>query len=264
MTYLLDRPSATTTDRELREDLVARAAKLRPVIAANAAEGEKNRRVPQESIDAIEEAGLFAITRPKRFGGFQVDIRTKIEVSREIGRGDASTAWVTAILNGGSWLAGGYSEQAQQDVWGTDSTNRICAVFAPSAQTTRVDGGYLVTGEWGYASGSYHCQWAEVGLPLVDESGQVVDLGLALVPMEDLSYKETWFVAGMRATGSNTLIGTEIFVPDHRVISLSRGLQSNFATPFKDEALYRSAFVPASRSACLSAWNESSSAPRRQ
>lgn len=244
MTYLLDRPSATAADRELREDLVARAAKLRPVLAANAEENEKNRRIAQESIDAISEAGLFSITRPKRFGGLQVDIRTKLEVSREIALADASTAWVTMILNGGSWLAGAFSEQAQQDVWGTDPGNRICAVFAPSAQSKRVDGGYVVTGEWGYASGSYHSQWAEVGLPLVDESGQMVDVGLALVPMSDLSYKETWFVAGMRGTGSNTLVGTEIFVPDHRVLSLSQGLQGVFATPFKDEALYRSAFVP--------------------
>lgn len=244
MTYLLDRPSATAADRELREDLVSRAAKLRPLFAANAAEGETNRRVSQESIDAIEEAGLFAITRPKRFGGFQVDVRTKIDVSREIARGDASTAWVTMILNGGSWLAGCFSEQAQQDLWGTDSTNRVCAVFAPSAQSKRVDGGYVVTGEWGYASGSYHCQWAELGLPLVDASGETVDIGLALVPMTDLSIKETWFVSGMRATGSNTLVGTEIFVPEHRVLSLSQGLGGTFPTPFKDEALYRSAFVP--------------------
>ena len=244
MTYILDRPSATAEDRELRADLVSRAAKLRPLLAKNAAENEQSRRICQESIDAIEEAGLFAITRPKRFGGFQVDIRTKIEVSRELARAEASAGWVAAILNGGSWLAGGFSEQAQQDVWGTDSTNRVCAIFAPSAQSKRVDGGYIVTGEWGYASGSYHCQWAELGLPIVNEAGETVDIGLALVPMTDLSYKETWFVKGMCATGSNTLTGKEIFVPDHRVLSLSQGLTGHFPTPYKDEALYRSAFVP--------------------
>ncbi|MFD7012683.1 acyl-CoA dehydrogenase family protein [Rhodococcus jostii] len=244
MSYSLDRPSATDADRALREDLVARAAKLRGIVAGNAEQNERDRRVSQESIDAIEEAGLFSITRPRRFGGFQVDIRTKLEVSRELARGDGSTAWVTALLNGAAWLAGDYSEQAQQDVWGQDQSSRLCSVFAPSATTRRVDGGFVVTGSWGYASGSYHAQWAHLGIPIVNEAGEPVDQGLALIPMSDLSIEETWFVAGMRGTGSNTLSCEEVFVPDHRVLSLSKALGGKFETPFTDEALYRSPFVP--------------------
>jgi 3-hydroxy-9,10-secoandrosta-1,3,5(10)-triene-9,17-dione monooxygenase len=244
MSYQLERPGVTQSDLALREDLVSRAAKLRPLLAANAERNEQDRRIAQESIDAIEEAGLFSITRPRRFGGSQVDTRTMVEVSREVARGDGSTAWVTALLNGGTWLAGVYGEQAQQDMWGTDPSARSCTIFAPSGPATRTDDGFVITGNWGYASGSYHAQWAHLGIPIVDESGAQVDQGMALVPMSDLAIEETWFVAGMRGTGSNTLVGKDVFVPDHRVVSLSRLLSGEFDTPFKDELLYRSSFVP--------------------
>ena len=244
MSYQLERPGISESDLALREDLVSRAAKLRPLFAANAERNEQDRRIAQESIDALEEAGLLSITRPRRFGGFEVDTRTMIEVSREVARGDGSTAWVAALLNGGIWLAGVYGEQAQQDMWGADPSASACTVFAPSGTSTRTDGGFVITGNWGYASGSYHAQWAHVGIPIVDESGAQVDQGMALVPMSDLAIEETWFVAGMRGTGSNTLVGKDVFVPDHRVILLSRLLSGEFDTPFKDELLYRSSFVP--------------------
>lgn len=246
MTYNLDRPSATEDDRALREDLVARAAKLHGLIAGNAEGNEQDRRIAQESIDAIEEAGLFSITRPKRYGGLEVDVRTKIDVSRELARADGSTAWVTALLNGGTWLAGYYGEQAQADVWGPDQSARACSIFAPSANgtTRQVDGGFVISGSWPYASGCFHAQWAHLGVFLVDDAGQPFDQGMALVPMTDLTIEETWLVAGMRGTGSNTLVGEEVFVPDHRVLSMSRTLAGDYATPFKDEMLYRSSFVP--------------------
>jgi alkylation response protein AidB-like acyl-CoA dehydrogenase len=69
MTLILDRPSTTAAERELREDLVARAAALVPLLKRNAAKTEQDRRVAEENIAAFEEAGLFTITQPKRYGG---------------------------------------------------------------------------------------------------------------------------------------------------------------------------------------------------
>ena len=84
MSIALDRPSVTAEEVALREDLVARAAKLVPLLAENAAQSEVDRQVVEENISAIEEAGLFSIMRPKRFGGLETDFRTKLEVSREL------------------------------------------------------------------------------------------------------------------------------------------------------------------------------------
>ncbi|MEV0074096.1 MULTISPECIES: acyl-CoA dehydrogenase family protein [unclassified Amycolatopsis] len=244
MSIILDRPSATAEDRRLRTDLVERAAKLVPLLAANAKRAEDERRVPEENIRLIEEAGLFTIMQPRRFGGLEVDFRTKLEVTRELARGCGSTAWATSLMNVCAWFTGLWGAQAQEDVWGENPRNRVAGVFAPSATARVVEGGLVVTGKWGWASGCLHSQWALVGTPAVEGEGKSYDQGMVLIPMSELTIEDTWFVVGMRGTGSNTLVADEVFVPEHRFISVPKMTLGEVATPFKDEALYRSAFVP--------------------
>jgi alkylation response protein AidB-like acyl-CoA dehydrogenase len=243
--YQLDRPGTSDETRALRAELVGRAREIVPVLARNAAKTEADRRVVEENISLIEDAGLYKIMQPKRFGGYETDFRTKLEVSRELARGCGSTAWASTLMNVCSWFGGLFSDQAQCDVWEDAPGNRIAGVLAPSAEAVRVDGGYRVTGKWGWASGCLHAQWAEVGIPVPDERGEIVDQGLVLIPMSDLSIEDTWYVAGMRGTGSNTLVAKDVFVPDHRMISLPAAIAGRNGTEHTDEALYRSAFVPA-------------------
>lgn len=250
----LDRPGTSDEARALRADLVGRAREIVPVLARNAPRTEAERRVVEENIALIDEAGLFSIMRPSRLGGLETDIRTKLEVSRELARGCGSTAWATTLMNVCAFFAGLFPDQAQRDVWEAGASgatrgggapgNRIAGVLAPTAEATRVDGGYRLTGSWGWASGCLHAQWAVVGFPVPDEHGGIVDQGLALVPMTDLSIEDTWFVAGMRGTGSNTLVARDILVPEHRVVSIPAAIGGRYATEHTDEALYRSAFIP--------------------
>ncbi|MEJ2871235.1 acyl-CoA dehydrogenase family protein [Actinomycetospora sp. OC33-EN08] len=244
MTIILDRPGATDADRDRRADLVGRAAKVVPLLARNAVATEDARRVVEENIAAIEEAGLFSIMRPERFGGLQTDFRTKLEVSRELARGCGSTSWVTTLMNVCSWFTALWPEQAQQDVWGGDPNARIAGVLAPTGTAREVDGGWMVSGRWGWASGSAHSQWALVGLPLTDADGALVDQGMVLIPMADVTIEDTWFVAGMRGTASNTLVVDEVFVPRHRYVSLGAAIVGANELAHPDEALYRSAFIP--------------------
>ena len=240
----LDRPGTSDEARALRAELVRRAREIVPVLARNAPRTEEDRRVVEENIALIDEAGLFSIRRPRRLGGLETDIRTKLEVSRELARGCGSTAWATTLMNVCAFFAGLFPDQAQRDVLEDSPGHRIAGVLAPTAEATRVDGGYRVTGSWGWASGCLHAQWAVVGFPVPDEHGEIVDQGLALVPMTDLSIEDTWFVAGMRGTGSNTLVARDILVPEHRVISIPAAIGGRYATEHTDEALYRSAFIP--------------------
>lgn len=225
-------------------ELPARAAALRPLLEKNAAATEANRRVTQDNIEAIQDAGLFRLWVPKRFGGYQADMRTFLDVTSALGEGCGSTAWVTGLIDVCSWMASLYGEQAQEEVFGADPDARVAGVLAPTAETSRVDGGLIVSGKWGWASGSLHATWAVVGVPVVDATGAVVDQGLALIPMSQLSIEDTWFVTGMRGTGSNTLVAHEVFVPDHRILSVPRAIEGSYPTPYTDEVLYRSSFIP--------------------
>ncbi|SHK75879.1 Acyl-CoA dehydrogenase [Pseudonocardia thermophila] len=244
MTTTAEIPHPAIDDRPSAAELLRRLADLRPLLRAEAARAEADRRVPDEVVEALRATGVFRIMQPRRWGGLEADFTTFMEVSEEIGRGDGSAAWVTALMNVCCWMVGLFPEQAQRDVWGADPEARVCGVLAPAARVRAVDGGQVVSGSWGFASGSAHAQWAVLGIPVVDAAGAQVDQGLALIPMSELTVKDTWFVAGLRATASNTLVADEVFVPAHRILSVPKAVEGEYGTEHTGETLYRSAFVP--------------------
>lgn len=235
-----DSPATRDDERPLPE----RAAALVELLRRNAPRADEDRRLSDENVRALQDAGLFKMLVPARFGGEQADFRTFLRAVSELGRGCGSSAWVITLINTCQWLVGLLPEQAQKEVYESAPDARVCGVVEPSASSTAVPGGQLISGKWAFASGCLHAQWAFLGMPVVNESGEQIDQGLALVPMAELDITDTWFVAGMRGTGSNTLVGDEIFVPEHRILSVTGALHGDYPTEHKDEELYRSAFSP--------------------
>jgi 3-hydroxy-9,10-secoandrosta-1,3,5(10)-triene-9,17-dione monooxygenase len=199
--------------------LPQRAAALRPLLERHRRAGDQQRRLREETIEALTEAGLFRAFVPRRFGGLESDLRTIAEATVEVAKGDASAGWVVMILESADFLAGLYPEAAQEELYGAGPDTRICASITPNSTGRRVDGGWLLNSEWAPASGCLHSQWALLGFHFGDADDGA---GLAVVPIEDLRIEDTWFTLGMRATGSHLLIGEDVFVPDHRVIPFSR------------------------------------------
>lgn len=243
MTVATDLP-ATADLTDLSVELPHRAAELAELLRSNAFRADTERRVPEENIQALADAGLFKLSVPRRFGGHQVDFGTFLKVTSTLGQACGSTAWAATLINVCGWLLGLYPDQAQREVFGADPDARICGVIAPNSTTRAVDGGLVVTGKWGFASGCLHSQWAMLGVPVVDENGTQIDQGLALIPMSELTVEDTWYVAGMRGTGSSTLVADEVFVPAHRILSVTQGIEGKYPTEHTDEELYRAAFVP--------------------
>jgi alkylation response protein AidB-like acyl-CoA dehydrogenase len=225
-------------------ELVARAQQLKPLLAANSAQGEKDRRVVEESIQALQQAGLFKLLQPKRYGGYETSMRALVDVSAAVGEADGGTAWVVSLLNSGAWLAGCFPAQAQDDVWKATPDALVSGVFSPRVESKKTAGGYRVTGKWFYNSGSWHADWAVLSVPLTNDAGEVVDMAMALVPRADLDLEDTWFVAGMRASGSNCLVAEDVFVPEHRLMSVGPAIEGTFPTEYTDELLYQSPLGP--------------------
>ncbi|WP_222050432.1 acyl-CoA dehydrogenase family protein [Modestobacter lapidis] len=226
-------------------ELVARVKELHPLLKKNAAQGEQDRRVVEESIQALTDAGLFKVAVPKRYGGYETSMRTMLDVAAAAGAADGGTAWVLTLTNVCAWLASLFPEQAQDEVFGADPDAKVSGVLAPTAETQKVDGGWRVSGKWYYNSGSWHATWAVLGMPITDEAGEVVNQGLALIPRGDMDLEDTWFVAGMRSSGSNCLVAEDVFVPEHRVMLVPPAIGGEYPNEHTGtESFYRSAFVP--------------------
>jgi 3-hydroxy-9,10-secoandrosta-1,3,5(10)-triene-9,17-dione monooxygenase len=221
-----------------------RASALVPLLRQNAERTEAQRRVAEENISALQEVGLFGLTVPQRFGGGEQTIRAYLETIVELARGCGSTAWVATLTNVCEWMVGHYPERAQQEVWGDDPTARVCGVLAQTGTSRPAQEGLVVAGRWAFASGCLHAQWALVGVPVVNADGEQVDQGVALVPLDQLSIEDTWHVAGMRGTGSNTLVAQDVFVPEHRIMSMTRWLRGDIPTTGDTGPLYHAALAP--------------------
>jgi alkylation response protein AidB-like acyl-CoA dehydrogenase len=233
--------AAPSVDREV---LIRRAREIRPLLQKSAAQTDSLRRLPDEVVRALRDSGMCRLMVPKRFGGYQTTIRTYIEVMAEIGQGCGSAAWVASLVNICEWLAALFPERAQQDIWGPDPDAWIAGSLAPNGVAVPVDGGWRVTGRWPWASGSMHAQWVACGIHMENERGEMTNLGLSLMPIADVTVEDTWFMIGMKGTGSNTIAAKEAFVPEHRFLPYPPAFQGHYRTEHVDEPVYRVALVP--------------------
>jgi 3-hydroxy-9,10-secoandrosta-1,3,5(10)-triene-9,17-dione monooxygenase len=179
---------------------------------------------------------------PKRFGGYEADLRTYTDVVTELARGCGSTGWISFISIATAWIAAQFSDQAQRDVFEGTPDARTIGVLAMGQPAQPVDGGYIVSGRWPYASNCLHAHWAILAVPLPVDGG--IAPGIILAPMSDLKIADTWHVVAMRGTGSNTVIAEKIFVPGHRVLPVETLAKGQSPRTNKDEFIYRESFMP--------------------
>ena len=180
-------------------ELVDRARELAPLLRKNAAASEANRRVEEETIQAVRKAGLMRVCTPKRYGGWEMNTRAMLDVSSALAEADGATAWVVNLNNICCWLTSLYPVKAQDEVFGRDPDTCVSGVLNPTASVKKEGDGYrIISGTWHYNSGGWHAQWAVLGFPIVNDAGEMIDQGNALIPMADLTREDTWFVAGMR------------------------------------------------------------------
>lgn len=223
--------------------LVARATELVPLIREHADKTSEERKVAPEVMSALEEAELFKLFVPKRYGGHGANMATTCEVLAEISRGDGSTGWASALLNVCTWFGTTFSAQAQEDVFGKNPNAKCCGIFTPASKAERVDGGYVVSGRWPYSSGSFAADWATLGMGIDVPEGED-PRALALIPAEAWTIDPTWYVAGMKGTGSDTIVVEDHFVPDHRIQRFIDMREAKYATPYTEDQNSHMAFIP--------------------
>src|SRR5262245_12812171 len=145
---------ASMTAAVTAAEILARARRLVPMLRERALETERLRRLPEATYHAFQEAGFFKIMQPRRYGGFELEFGTQTELGVELGRACGSSAWVGSLLACHAWIVGMFPEQAQDDVWGENPAAVIASSFLRECSaSTRVAGGYRVSGRWKLSSG---------------------------------------------------------------------------------------------------------------
>lgn len=202
------------------DEAVQRARELVPALRERADKAEKARIVLPETMEDLNRLGLLRILQPKRWGGMELDFVSCFDVVYELGRGCASTSWTAANLLIHHWMLGLYDDQAQADVWETNPDAGIASgVATAQGQGRPVDGGYMVSGHWNFSSGVNVSDWNMLAATIKD-GDKVVDYRLCLLHKSEYEVIDDWQVMGMRSTGSMTVDAKDVFVPEHRALSM--------------------------------------------
>ena len=208
------------TQSATKDEIMDRVRAMAPRFSERAAAAEEARRIPQGSVDEMLNAGFARVLVPKSVGGYGLGFDTWFEATRELCKADASHGWCASLIIHHNHLIAQYPDAAQKTLWANGLDVPVAASFAPATAAVPVDGGYRVSGKGSpFASGVDHCTWVMLGGMAQD--GDKPEWKFFLVAPGDYTIRDTWFTAGMRGTGSKTIVTDNAFVPNERVLKLT-------------------------------------------
>ncbi len=226
------------------EAYLDRVRALLPALRERARGAEQMRRLPDETFEDFQRAGLFRALQPKRYGGYELDPGVFYQAVTEVGAVCGSSGWILGVLGVHNWHVAILPPQAQEDVWGEDDSVQLSTSLAPTGIVERAPGGFRLSGRWSFSSGCDYCRWAVLGgaappaLP-----GEPPDLRVFLVPRHDYRIADNWHVMGLCASGSKDIVVEDAYVPEYRTHSYRDAFALNHpGAAVNDAPLYRLPF----------------------
>lgn len=210
-----------------RAEILERARGLIPVLKQRAAETERIRRIPDETIQDLHDTGIWKIVRPAKYGGWETDFGVMVEVATELARGCASTSWVYTNIISHNWMLAMWPVEAHEAVWGENPDALIgSSLISPPGRVEAAEDGYILSGRWPYSSGIDASDWVMLGgMDPALGDGDKAGPRWFVVRAEDMEVIDTWHVAGLAGTGSHDVACDKLFVPDYMTLATrdSRG-----------------------------------------
>ena len=231
-----------------RSEIVRAARDLIPILRDRAQATESNRDLPVETVADLKAAGIHKIFTPKRYGGFEMDWGTHVDVSRELGKACGSTAWISSVVFCHTWLLARFPPECQEEFWPQHPDAVIGTAFAGGGVMTKTEDGYILNGRWKFSSGIKHSDCAvvaaSVGKP-DPHSGKLMVFRMAMLLPGEYEIIDVWDSEGLRGTGSHDIKVENQFIPAHRTVLTEEA--TGTAPPgakLHDSYLYRVEFTP--------------------
>lgn len=184
---------------------------LHDLIRAEAPVAEQQRALTEPVLTALLDHGVHRMLLPHRHGGAELGLPEWNREIQQLSRADASTGWTVMTTTISSSLAWYLPVNAADEIFGEPRT-LIAGTAAPVGRGEAADGGYRVSGRWGWGSAVQHSQWV-IGGTLTPDGPR-----LAVYPRSDVTIHDTWHVSGLRATGSHEFSVADAFVPAGRTV----------------------------------------------
>ncbi len=216
-------------------DAIQAAKAIVPRLEASSPRSEQLRRLDDDAVAAMKEAGLARLFTPKPFGGFELPPRAHILSCATLAYGCSAASWVLMVCGAHTFVVGRYPEACQEEVF-ADPDVLLAGTLASQGTIERTADGWLLNGRWQFCSGVDHSPWLLIGARQVKAEKDPTPFGNVhvVVPTADIEVDDTWYTLGMRGTGSKDIVAKGVFVPAHRAMptkSLFIGTFSEAASP---------------------------------
>lgn len=222
------------------ESLIASARAMIPALRERARACALAHVVPDETIAEMTAAGFFRILQPKRWGGYEMHPNVFFEVQKALAEGCMSTGWMYGVVGCHPYEMALFHDEAQAEVWGDNPDMLVSSTYQPVGKVEKADGGFYLSGRWGFSTGSTHCGWVLLGSIHFPEGGPP-DMRTFLLPRSDYQVIEgTWDTFGLQGTGSFDIVVDRVFIPEYRTHKASDGFAcTNPGQKENDGPLYR-------------------------
>ncbi|MFC5948729.1 acyl-CoA dehydrogenase family protein [Pseudonocardia lutea] len=199
--------------------------KIAPVLRENASLGDRECRLPDASVQAMREVGLYRMWVPRSLGGYEIDPVSAFDLIEEIARVDAAAAWNLYMSVSPSIFTMWLPEEGAREMF-ADPGARLAGTLFPPLTAVPADGGYRVSGRAPFVSACHAAEWmgfaaivTDDGAPRTTEEGEPVEV-LVFVSRADGRILDNWDVLGMRGTGSHDVVLDDVLVPERRAALL--------------------------------------------
>ena len=227
------------TTSETLVDPITEAGRIGPTLRANAAQADRDARLPAESMQALRDAGFFRLYVPRALGGAEIDPVTYARAQEELARHDAAAAWTLQAAGSSAWWCSRLPDETVAEIYAGGADQLLAVSFPVPMVAVRVEGGYRLSGRRGFASNVSDASWVWVTAASPDDTvdGAPVTRA-AFLPAADARIIRTWDTLGMRGTDSNDVELDRLFVPDRRTFRIGF---DHTPGPRYDGPLYRAA-----------------------
>jgi alkylation response protein AidB-like acyl-CoA dehydrogenase len=166
------------------------------------------------SVEALVASGVLRMKLPRVLGGFEADLVTQMEVLERLAMINPSVGWCAMVGATSLGLPGAFLPDAGVACMFADGRiPRGAIVVTPSGLATAVDGGYRLTGRWGFASGVRHSEWLVALCRVERVAAAPPEIHCMVLPTRDCEILDNWQVVGLKGTGSCDIVVSDVFVP---------------------------------------------------
>jgi len=199
--------------------LIERARALVPLIAREAGDIERTRRLTEPVVSALIENGLYRVLLPQSLGGAEAPPEIFMQMLEEVAKADASTAWCLGQCSVCAMTAAYLDPDAAREIF--NAPPGILAWGAIANEVHVVPGGYRATARWNFASGSRQASWLGAHVQVVEADGTrrrkpngAPEIRTILFPVTSATMYDVWEVIGLNGTGTDSYSVDNLFIPE--------------------------------------------------